>query len=296
MEKNSKNNMLAIFNGRNFSNKRIGLLLQFIENQSIDYIFTSKKDHVEEILRTKSNYEGYLVFGGDGSIHETVNYLFGKDKWMSFFPGGTVNCIAGYFKMKRTVPFLKTFLQNNQIQQFDLIKVNFYRGNYQFTKYVLGFITIGHLTSMTINAEKYRWMPRFIRYPYVGFLSFFCISRFSLAIQSENRPPIEIIATSLIINNCSAERFSSLQKSDFKDGKFEYLIENNNSLSQIASIYSQFYSVFSKSKWETTNNDLTFTFGKPIPVMADGEIYENITRIDLSIQPSSQKIKLPVKK
>lgn len=285
--------MLAIFNGRNFSNKKIDSLLQFIENQSIDYIFTSKKDHIEEILQKKSNYEGYLVFGGDGSIHETVNHLFGKDKWISFFPGGTVNCISGYFKMKRTAAFLKSFLQNNHTYKFDLLKADFYSDNQHFTKYVLGFITIGHLTSMTINAEKYRWMPRFIRYPYVGFLSFFRICKFNMGVQSGNNDRFEIKATSIIINNCSAERFSSLQKSYFNDGKFEYLIENNNLINQIASIYSQYYSLYSKCKWITATNTLAIDFKKPIPVMADGEIYENITRMDIEIIPSSQKVKLP---
>lgn len=296
MENNSNHKILAIFNGRNFANKKIDSLLQFFDNQSIDYIFTSKKDHIDEILKDKNQYEGYLIFGGDGTVHETINQLYGSEKWISFFPGGTVNCISGYFKMKRTATFLKSFLQNKCTQQFDVIKVDFYRNDQQFTKYVLGFITIGHLASMTIDAEEYRWMPRFIRYPYVGFLSFFRIRKFKLDINTPHSQEKNRTLTSIIINNCSAERFSSLQKSSYNDGKFEYLLENNNPFSQIASIYSQYYSFSSKSKWITTSDLLTIDFKKPIPVMADGEIYKNITKLELEIKPSSQKIKLPINK
>jgi len=293
MENNSKHNILAIFNGRNFKNKKVDTLLHILEKHSIAYIFTSKKDHIDEILKDKNQYEGYLVFGGDGTIHETLNQLVGTNKWFSFFPGGTVNCIAGYFKMKRTASFLNSFLNNNQEKSFDLLKVDLYRSNERFTTYVLGFVTVGHLANMTINAEKYRWMPRFIRYPFVGILSFFRIQKFKLDISTNQVQEKDKTLTSIIINNCSAERFSSLQKSKYDDGYFEYLIENNNIFSQIASVYSQFYSLSSKFNWKTTNKRLSLIFNKPLSVMADGEIYEDITRMEIEIYPLHQKIKLP---
>ncbi|OFX88733.1 MAG: hypothetical protein A2W99_04500 [Bacteroidetes bacterium GWF2_33_16] len=293
MEYNSKNNILAIFNGRNFKNKRVDKLLLCLNNNSADYIFTSKKDHIIEILREKNDYKGYLLFGGDGTIHETINQLIGSDKWISFFPGGTVNCIAGYFKMKRTIPFMQSFLQNNQTKLFDLIKVDFHTHEKIFTKHILGFLTIGHLANMTITAEKFRWMPRFIRYPFVGFLSFFKIHKFEINYSIDQSHKKKKKATSIIINNCGAERFSSLQHSDFSDGKYEFLIENHSHLGQIASIYSQYFSLSSKSKWVLTEKPLTITFNEPQPVMADGEIYTNILRIDLTICPSIQKINLP---
>jgi diacylglycerol kinase family enzyme len=296
MENNSKHKILAIFNGRNFKNKKVDSLLHVFKNHPVDYIFTSKKDHIDEILKDKTQYEGYLVFGGDGTIHETLNQLIGTDKWFSFFPGGTVNCIAGYFKMKRTASFLNSFLNNNHEKSFDLLKVDLYKNAAHFTTYVLGFITIGHLANMTINAEKYRWMPRFIRYPFVGILSFFRIQKFKSDIRTDHSQEENKTLTSIIINNCSAERFSSLQKSKYDDGYFEYLIENNNTFSQIASVYSQFYSLSSKFNWKTTNKQLSLTFNKPLSVMADGEIYEDITKMDIEICPSHQKIKLPLEK
>jgi diacylglycerol kinase family enzyme len=143
---------------------------------------------------------------------------------------------------------------------------------------------------MTINAEKYRWMPRFIRYPFVGILSFFRIQKFKSDIRTDHSQEENKTLTSIIINNCSAERFSSLQKSKYDDGYFEYLIENNNTFSQIASVYSQFYSLSSKFNWKTTNKQLSLTFNKPLSVMADGEIYEDITKMDIEICPSHQKI------
>ncbi|MDX9695940.1 MAG: diacylglycerol kinase family protein [Bacteroidales bacterium] len=294
--KSDNNNILAIFNGRNFDNKKIDKLTYYLKNQSVDYTFSSETTRFGDILKGKSGYDGYLIFGGDGSIHETINALFGSNKWISFFPGGTVNCIAGYFKMKRSVSFIDSFLQSNQSQHVDLLKINFYTPNNQFTKYAMGFVAIGHMAGMTIDAEKYRWMPRFIRYPFVGFLSFFRIHKIIIDLQNNNKAIFKKHITSLVINNCSAERFTSLKKADYQDGTFEYLMENNNFFSQVASIYSQYYSLFSKSKWIKSNNELKISFNKPIPVMVDGEIYQTITKMELSICPAAQVIKLPAKK
>ncbi|MGE0089932.1 MAG: diacylglycerol kinase family protein [Bacteroidales bacterium] len=294
--KSINNNILAIFNGRNFDGKKIDKLIYYLKNQSIDYIFSSETNRFGDILKEKSSYDGYLIFGGDGSIHETINTLFGTNKWISFFPGGTVNCISSYFKMKRSVSFIDSFLKNNQSQQVDLLKIDFYTPNNQFTKYAMGFVAIGHMAKMTIDAENYRWMPRFLRYPFVGFLSFFHIHRVTIDLQNNNKTIFSKQITSLVINNCSAERFTSLQNSDYQDGIFEYLIENNNFFSQIASIYSQYFSLVSKSNWVKSNNELKIIFNKPIPVMIDGEIYHAITNLELSICPAAQAIKIPVKK
>lgn len=292
MSNSDYSKILAIFNGRNFQNKNVDSILKLLNSRAIDHVFTSKKDHITEIIQSKNQYEGYLIFGGDGSIHEAINQFAGTEKWVSFFPGGTVNCIAGFFKIKRSVGYIQSFLANNKTHSFDLIKVDFKTQDSAFTRYVIGFITIGHLADMTIEAERLRWINRIIRYPLVGIKSFFSRNKIKADIHYNSHNCNSKTVTSIIINNCSAERFSSLPTSDYNDGKIEFLIENNSVMGQIASVYSQFFSLYRKNKWISTNQPLSVKFYKPVPVMADGEIYHNIVQMDMTICPSSLNVKL----
>ena len=294
MVTNSTNKILSIINGKSFKEKKFSKLFDYFNQNNIDFIISTHKNHIAEIIQESGRYEGFIVIGGDGTIHEAVNSNNHTNQWIVFLPGGTVNCIANFFKMKLSVSFIHKLLQANRTVSFDLLKARFYTSENVYSKYILGFITIGHLTNMTVLSEKLKWMPKFMRYPSAAFLNFFSLQKFNINYNSDSEKKSYKTCTSIIINNCSAEFFSTLRKSEYNDGKFEYLIENHSIFSQILSIYSRFIHVFGKSKWETNNNKLNIEFDKPLPIMADGEIFQNIIKLELQIIPSIQRVKLPL--
>ena len=293
METKSTNKVLAIINGKNFQDKKFVKLFDYFKQNQIDYTITSHKNHICEIIKKTGNYNGIIVIGGDGTIHEAVNSIDHTKQWLIFLPNGTVNCIARHLKIKLSVSFIHKLLHSNKTVSFDLLKATFHSSGKVFTKYILGFMTIGHLTNMTLLSEKFRWMPRFLRYPSAAFLNFFSIKKFKIDLNSDSESLTEKTCSSIIINNCSAEFFSSLQKSEYNDGKFEYLIENHNIPGQIRSIYTRYISLSRESKWKTNTKSLTLKFSEALPVMADGEVYHDIHKLELELIHSIQKVLLP---
>ena len=294
MAKNRKDRILALIHGKGLSKKKIKTIEELLISRNIDVKITQSKNHAHTILKEIDIYDGIITIGGDGTINETVNNINHSKQWLASFPGGTVNCMPRYFKMQTNKGFIQSFLNNNENAKFDLLKAEFISANKKIEKYVLGFITVGHLTNMTVLTEKFRWLPRFLRYPVSGFLNCFTLSKIDADFYSDSEKVNMKKFTSLIINNCASEHFSYIKNWSYSDGKFEYKTEKNNLLTQYLSVINRYFHFCYNNNWKVNNTFLDIKLHIPVTVMADGEIYENITELKIKLIPSVQKVKLPI--
>lgn len=289
--KNSK--ILVLIRGKGLRNKGIVKIKRFLKPTHVNVKVTRYKYHIEKILSNLTDYDGIITVGGDGTINEAVNHIDRDKQWIAFFPGGTFNCLPRYFKMKTNSEFFYSFLENNREEKFDLLETEFIGTDFILKKQIIGFITVGHLTNMTILTDKLRWYPRILRYPIAAIINFFSLKKFNADISSESENSFNNKFSSIVINNCATEMFSFINDWKYNDGEFEYKTKNNNLLTQYLSIINRCFRLSGTDKWKRQNTFLNIKFKKPVPVMADGEVYYDIKELRINLLKQVQKVRLP---
>ena len=144
--------------------KGLGLLkkiLPVLEAADLDLniIETTFAGHARELTNQLdfTGYDGLIVIGGDGTMHEVVNGLLTRsDKAqlpIGLIPGGTGNSFMHDLDLVDPVKAAKAIINGN-IQKIDVaeVKIN------EITKYAFNIIGWGLVTDIGNNAEKWRWL------------------------------------------------------------------------------------------------------------------------------------------
>jgi len=136
-------------------------ILPVLEAADLDLniIETTFAGHARELTNQLdfTGYDGLIVIGGDGTMHEVVNGLLTRsDKAqlpIGLIPGGTGNSFMHDLDLVDPVKAAKAIINGN-IQKIDVaeVKIN------EITKYAFNIIGWGLVTDIGNNAEKWRWL------------------------------------------------------------------------------------------------------------------------------------------
>ena len=136
-------------------------ILPVLEATNVDLtiIETTFAGHANELAYQLDfdGYDGMIVIGGDGTMHEVVNGMLTRpDKKqlpIGLIPGGTGNSFMHDLELMNPVDAAKAIISEN-IRQIDVaeVKIN------NVIKYAFNIIGWGLVTDVGNKAEKWRWL------------------------------------------------------------------------------------------------------------------------------------------
>ena len=128
-------------------------------NVDLTIIETTFAGHANELAHQLDfdGYDGMIVIGGDGTMHEVVNGLLTRpDKKqlpIGLIPGGTGNSFMHDLELMNPIDAVKAIIGGNT-RQIDVaeVKIN------DMIKYAFNIIGWGLVTDVGNKAEKWRWL------------------------------------------------------------------------------------------------------------------------------------------
>jgi diacylglycerol kinase family enzyme len=289
MEKLICENVFAIINSRmrrSYKNKLIG----FLNKRNIPFKETSAPGNATEIAQS-SNAEIIIAAGGDGTINEVVNGIDLCKKKLCIIPSGTLNGIAHQLRIRDLNNALSVF-DNPHIQRVDVVNAKFtnLHGD-QFDRRILGFAAVGQDGRVALYAKK---MPKLfppLRYLLAGYMAVARVQKSYGKLCINNSTVHDRFFSSLVVNNSSANFFSTIKKWDMQDESAEVQIMN---LSKLGTF---FWGMLCLSPFSCCYNkkikQMSIAWDKPQPLMMDGEVFENIVSFSMSVKPGALCLVLP---
>jgi len=147
--------------GQQKGSKLLKQILPVFEAAKLDLtiIETTFSGHASELAHQLDfdGYDGMIVIGGDGTMHEVVNGMLTRpDKKqlpIGLIPGGTGNSFLHDLELMNPVDAAKAIIEGNT-RKIDVaeVKIN------HVTKYAFNIIGWGLVTDIGKNAEKWRWL------------------------------------------------------------------------------------------------------------------------------------------
>ncbi|MCM2372763.1 diacylglycerol/lipid kinase family protein [Aporhodopirellula aestuarii] len=125
----------------------------------LEVIVTEFAGHAREIAKQKDlvGYDGMIVIGGDGTMHEILNGLFTREDQQTIpiglIPGGSGNSLIVDLELTDPVDAAKAIVDEH-IRKFDVVEITT-NGR---TVYSFNIIGWGLVTDVGIRAEKWRWL------------------------------------------------------------------------------------------------------------------------------------------
>ncbi len=141
--------------------KLLKQILPILEAANLDLtiIETTFAGHANELAHQLNfdGYEGMIVIGGDGTMHEVVNGMLTRpDKKqlpIGLIPGGTGNSFMHDLELMNPIDAAKAIISGNT-RKIDVAEVNINH----VIKYAFNIIGWGLVTDVGNKAEKWRWL------------------------------------------------------------------------------------------------------------------------------------------
>ena len=141
--------------------KLLKQILPILDAANIDLtiIETTYAGHANELAHQLDfdGYDGMIVIGGDGTMHEVVNGMLTRpDKKqlpIGLIPGGTGNSFMHDLDLMNPIDATKVIIGGNT-QKIDVAEVNINH----VIKYAFNIIGWGLVTDVGNKAEKWRWL------------------------------------------------------------------------------------------------------------------------------------------
>ncbi|MCP4096115.1 MAG: diacylglycerol kinase family lipid kinase [Planctomycetaceae bacterium] len=125
----------------------------------LEVIRTTHPRHAYDVANTKSfsDFEGMIVIGGDGTIHEVINGMMDRADKITFplglIPGGSGNSFLTDLEVLDPISAAEAIVSGRR-RLIDVAKVTLSdRSLYAFN--IIGW---GLVADVNVRAEKYRWM------------------------------------------------------------------------------------------------------------------------------------------
>tara|TARA_B100000945_G_C20411508_1_gene612829 strand:- start:854 stop:1741 length:888 start_codon:yes stop_codon:yes gene_type:complete len=125
----------------------------------LNIIETKYAGHATDLARELdfTGYDGLVVVGGDGSVHETANGLMDRNSKstipLGIIPAGSGNSFARDIDLLDPLDAADAIIAANN-NPFDVIEIEYEN----IKKYALNIIGWGLVTDIGIQAEKNRWL------------------------------------------------------------------------------------------------------------------------------------------
>ncbi len=269
---------IAIVNSRIKSHKK-RLLYEHLSKLSVPYKETQYAGDAETMAEN-SDAPVIIAAGGDGTVNEVLNGIGIDKQKLLIVPAGTLNVISHAIG---NASIESMFIRTDRLKEVDadFLDCLFRQSNGTLIKRrVLGFIACGYDGSIIKYASGMKPLFAALRYILASWIAFFVNRPFNVTCIV-NGVKSRRSVTSVMINNCGAEMFSTIKKYSLKDHMFEIKFVN------LPYIFQLIYVLLCKTGFNggyKKVSSIGLEWKNPIPVMADGELFENVISIAVSVK------------
>ncbi|MCA0972811.1 YegS/Rv2252/BmrU family lipid kinase [Halobacillus litoralis] len=253
--------------------------------QQLTVIQTQSLDHLKEVCQSfGSEVDIFIILGGDGTIHECINYLAELEKRpvIGVLPGGTCNDFSRMLDMPQNLQQAAQAIVDGEEQQID--------AGLTENGYFMNFWGIGLVTKTSFNIDENQ-KQRF------GVLSYFISAlktvnqadpfEFKITVDGETMEG-EAVMVLVMNGRFIGTRPLPVQSIQSDDGQFDVLIVKNSNLT----LFKELMTMSQPGTDESRFQELHHKQGKKIRIEVDavedidmdGEIKGN-TPAELEVLP-----------
>jgi diacylglycerol kinase family enzyme len=285
---------LAIVNSRIRESRR-KILLDQLRLAGIDFAETKGPGHAIELARNAHSYEGLIAVGGDGTLHEVINGMDLQRQCVGIFPAGTVNGIARYIGLGYSEG-LSELMKTSAIQAIDVIDAEYSDKSSTTRRHLFaGFLALGHSASCMRISHAFRFLPFGARIVAGTMLHTLIQQAKRCTVTVDDAELGKKKITSLIINNCIAEVFSSIKKWNLQDGMLEVQAVRRWMPGQMLNNFTPVFRFLpDPAKWLTGIKNVDVSISRPVDMLGDGEIFAGITRLKACVVPGGIRMIVPL--
>ncbi len=242
------------------------------------------KEGNEEILGHASEYDAFIVAGGDGTLNMALNALMKLEKRpvVGFFPNGTLGDARRNLGLPRSwSKALKTF-EEGYNEPFDLVKLN---DRYFFYMAAIG--AYSDISYIVKRKDKKRWHR--LAYYFASLKEAFAPIEVSYRLETARETKEGKSPFLLLLNGSYVGGFKIHRRSDMHDGKVELFLTPKGPFNGLLSYF------FAKKKVPCLSLDHALIhIENPSSWCLDGEERE-MEDVELSVVPNAIRFYVPQK-
>jgi len=270
---------------------------------SFDFIISDRRGHVvdsaEEAI--KNGYRHFISVGGDGTLNELVNALFGQKSvpteefTVAVFPMGTGNDWVKTMGIKTGVDEAFEIFKNHYTIAQDIGKIQCKKGAENIERYFVNAAGIGiegHIANSINQKEDNNFLSSFAKYMLSLVQSLLVYKAKNALIElKEKTVSSKLLTLSIGICRFKGGGMQITPEANPTDGKFDITLINKLSVWTVIREIKNLYSgTFLKAKEVSQYISNYIKLSEPtIPIEADGESV-GVTPAEIQIIPASLNV------
>jgi YegS/Rv2252/BmrU family lipid kinase len=282
------------FAGHGRTVKRLPNIWQSFKVASIDHdtFYSEYPGYFLDFITNEKleKYDGLVVVGGDGTIHEVVNGLMksgqGSHLPLGIIPGGSGNAFADDLGIKNSSQAIKQIV-SGQLHSIDIMQIS--RGDN--ISYAFNIIAWGIASDVNIRAEKLRRLGN-SRYSLSAIISILNLNKKPILLHLDNDVVDDKVILFVALNTVhTGKGMKMAPHAKLNDGLIDLLLLKDASRLRILKIFIQLF-----SGKHITDPLIEYRHAKTFSIQTKGDRLnidgENIgqTPIEVSLIPSALKV------
>jgi YegS/Rv2252/BmrU family lipid kinase len=282
------------FAGHGRTVKRLPNIWQSFKVASIDHdtFYSEYPGYFLDFITNEKleKYDGLVVVGGDGTIHEVVNGLMksgqGSHLPLGVIPGGSGNAFADDLGIKNSSQAIKQIV-SGQLHSIDIMRIS--RGDN--ISYAFNIIAWGIASDVNIRAEKLRRLGN-SRYSLSAIISILNLNKRPILLHLDNDVVDDKVILFVALNTVhTGKGMKMAPHAKLNDGFIDLLLLKDASRLRILKIFIQLF-----SGKHITDPLIEYRHAKTFSIQTKGDRLnidgENIgqTPIEVSLIPSALKV------
>lgn len=228
-----------------------------------------------------------IAIGGDGTVREVIQEIadLRKEIPLAILPTGSGNVLARSLHLPTSPRALAKIIREETSVSIDLALLD--TGEYFAAACALGYL------SERVGATDQRMKRLF---GFVGYLWSFVLQRrlpqYRFFIRVGNADYEEVGHSVFILNASNLFGVHSRNVASLHDGLFELSVTKNHSVFSLPRLVHDFYFKRKPTKHFSLlrGNEFTVECDEPLPLVLDGESFQNRKKIRLTVLPAAQRI------
>jgi diacylglycerol kinase family enzyme len=280
---------LAIFNpraGHNGESYLKPIATQLQEKLSATCVFTARRNHTYEIVRSHPTYDGYIAIGGDGTISEVVNGMCDSHV-LGIVPAGTSNGLAHDLELHCHADALRA-LERARFERFDVISVGFRSAGRYRRRKMISTSALGYIAGATETAYRFKRRLRLFSHFVGAIWQPFRQREFPVRLSFDDEAWDDEVVTNLAVHNTQfLGTFCLFPEARVDDGLLNVLHGRLSTFGQLMEdlgILTRRY-WFARSVHRPARR-LSIQLPQPATLMVDGDLYTNVDLVQYEVAPA----------